>query len=927
MQTLALAALIAAALAAPVAGVAAPPSSKSEVFDAPFRKTLDEYDAGAGASAGRNAFERGVAALENGDLNRARSEFDSSAAAAPSYEAAFNAALSAQLAHRFNDAVSAYAKARRPERPDPELETNLALALAGTGKRDESFKRLDAALAMTDNEEVKGRILYQRALLEYKFGQPLDSLKSLDQAEAAFGAAGDALGRAVVAARRGTFRIAMGGEGGPSLKDAVAELQKVGARVDESEARQALASYDVSVGDAAGADEQLVGALAAAETSGNDHERGQALDLFALYHLRQGKNDAAIKDYESAIDAFRKAHDRLGEGDAYEDLCRLYLASGDLDAGFERCARSARAYRGVWTGPGRAVAAATQFADLFRRLGQEARQKYFLDVGQWLLGQSQPSIAKANLLVGLARYNLNHDLLAAQANAREAHEIYVARHDDDKASVAELIGERITDARNQRLQDAFLWVALLSFFGWIALSARAELGRAMRACARIVAAPFRWAVGGLHRIDVLWTGRPLADADEETRRFDRLRVRLVGLLCMATIVLVVAVDAATITGPNLGYINEIGRTVTEEGEILPPDLSGAIQALLDRDSGYVLLALLVQIVILGIGLLATIILAGAVESGMFGLIDRFLRRAAPQIDADVRKSAAESLRALQRPLVAAWIALAFAMLAIEAVARPSIRFVGLIVLGALVLAEIAFCAGLSRKLGVLPADPRKSAFDYLSRLGLHHVCTVMLGIIACLYVLMPAFYSLANLAQRRLVLPTFADVEQSFYATMSAAVPKYGTFMLDGQIPIAFLNLKKAYEPDAGASHLWWDLLPRLLPYALGVWLILLVSRLVYPIVELLGTWRRVWKTLRIAILAVAVHQAADVLLRYVFQLDEEEFGSKLVIWLTSGLLAVIADHFGSMVWGSHEGEPHGREPGRPGGPPPPHDPTVGSRP
>ena len=104
----------------------------------------------------------------------------------------------------------------------------------------------------------------------------------------------------------------MGGEGGPSLKDAVAELQKVGARVDESEARQALASYDVSVGDAAGADEQLVGALAAAETSGNDHERGQALDLFALYHLRQGKNDAAIKDYESAIDAFRREAATLG---------------------------------------------------------------------------------------------------------------------------------------------------------------------------------------------------------------------------------------------------------------------------------------------------------------------------------------------------------------------------------------------------------------------------------------------------------------------------------------------------------------------------------------------------------------------------------------------------------------------------------------
>lgn len=585
-----------------------------------------------------------------------------------------------------------------------------------------------------------------------------------------------------------------------------------------------------------------------------------------------------------------------------------------------------RAYRGAWGGSKQAVVAATEFADLFRQLRQEARQKYFLDVGQWLLGQAPTSMEKANLLVGVARYQLHHDLDLAEAAAREAHETYVARRDADNATIAELVQERIRDARNRRLQDGFLLVALLSFVCWMALSARAEIWRGIRALAQFVAAPFRWTAASLRRLDALWTGRPLPDADPEERRFDRFRVRLVGCLFAATIAGFIAFDAITVAGPNLGYISEIGRTAAAEGEILPPDLREAIQALLDRDRGYVLLAVLVQIVILGIGFLAALFLAGFVESGVFGLIDRFLRRAAPRIDPEVRSRAVELHRTLQRPFAWVWIVLLTTTLTIALIAEPPVRIVGLIVVGVLFLSELVFCVALSRKLAGLSEDKRKAAFDYLSRLGLHAVCTAMLGIIVCLYVFVPGSYWLANLAQRRLVLPTFADVEQTFYATVVAAVPKYGTFLLDGEVPIAFLNLRKAYEPDAGAAQLWRDLLPGLLPYALGVWLILLLSRLAFPIAESLGPWRKALKALRIAGFAVVVHLGADLLLRYVFQLDEEELWSKLTIWLTSGLLAVIADHFGAMAWGGHEAEPHGHGPG--GGDPtaPPHDPTAESQ-
>jgi hypothetical protein len=769
LRLLAAAALAVGPIAKPAIGVAAPPSPKSQAFDAPYRKTLEEYDRSAGTGAGRSPFERGLKALDAGDFNGARSDFDASAAAVPSYEAAFNAALSAQLAHRYGDAAAGYEKARQSDRRDPELETNLALALADAGKRGDSLKRLEAGLAIADDEDVKGRILYQRSLVQFKLGQPLDAYNSINAADAAFAASGDTHGQAVAAARRGALLFAMGGDGGPPLREAVGELQKIDAFVDESQARLMLAGYDVEAGDAEEAGPQFARAVAAADASGNAQQLGQSLYDSALYQLHQRQKDLAGKDYEAAIAAFRNARDRIGEGQANEDLCRLDLSSGDLDPGFDRCARAVRVYRGAWSGPGRAISAATLFADLFRQSGQEPRQKYFLDVGQWLLGKSPPSIAKANVLVGLARYNINHDLDAAEADAKEAHETYLAQGDAKSAAIAELVLERVQDARNQRLQESFFGLAFISFLVWPIIWIRAELWRVTRASGRFVAAPFRWTAAGLRRLDTRWTGTPLADADEETRRFDRFRVRLVGAFCAAAIALFVAYDAMTVTGPNLRYISEIGETVTTEGEVLPPDLIDSIQRLLDRDSNYVLLAVLVQIAILAVGLVASLFVFGFLESFIFGLIDRFLRRARPPIDAAVRARAVEALRTLQRRLGVTWIVVSIATLAIATLWQPPLHLVGQVLLGMLLVVEVVFCASISRALGVLPADARTSAYNYLSRIGLHHVCTVTLGIIGALYILMPRFYAFANLAQQRLVLPTFDAVQTAFYSTMVAA--------------------------------------------------------------------------------------------------------------------------------------------------------------
>jgi hypothetical protein len=103
--------------------------------------------------------------------------------------------------------------------------------------------------------------------------------------------------------------------------------------------------------------------------------------------------------------------------------------------------------------------------------------------------------------------------------------------------------------------------------------------------------------------------------------------------------------------------------------------------------------------------------------------------------------------------------------------------------------------------------------------------------------------------------------------------------------------------------------LPRLLLYALGVWAILLLTRVVFPILATLGSWRRAWTLLRIAIVAAIFHQAAEWLLIYVFQLDDKEFWGGPLIWIFSFLVAIIADYFASMAWG-HEGDPHQHDPG-----------------
>jgi len=128
--------------------IAAPPSPTTERFDAAYRKTLEEYDReGLASDNAREAFQRGITALDDWMFDKARGEFAASRSAAASYAATFDEALSQQLARQYGGAESLHGEARRSHAVDPELETNLAIVLGREGKSDASMKAFDAALA------------------------------------------------------------------------------------------------------------------------------------------------------------------------------------------------------------------------------------------------------------------------------------------------------------------------------------------------------------------------------------------------------------------------------------------------------------------------------------------------------------------------------------------------------------------------------------------------------------------------------------------------------------------------------------------------------------------------------------------------------------------------------------------------------------
>jgi len=330
----------------PTPGRSALPPADTEYFHALYRKTLEEFDREASSDrAARDAFQQGLTLLDKGEFDRARSQFARAHADRPSYAASFNEALGAQLAYRYREADELYAKARRPDLPDPELETNDAIALAREGRDDESAKAFDVAQASAPDADVTGRVLYQRAMIQLGNGQLFAAANSLGMADDAFSKSGDAHGRAVVAVARGTAVVRLDGDGERIVLDAIAQLQSIGALVDEADSRLPLAVYYSAINESQKAELQLLRAVAAARDAHHAELLGRSLSTLAAYRNRAGQRDQAIKSWQEAIEAFEMVRDRFGAGEAASHLGEIYLRSKDIRQAFKYFDDSVRAYR------------------------------------------------------------------------------------------------------------------------------------------------------------------------------------------------------------------------------------------------------------------------------------------------------------------------------------------------------------------------------------------------------------------------------------------------------------------------------------------------------------------------------------------------------------------------------------------------------
>jgi tetratricopeptide (TPR) repeat protein len=580
----------------PTPGRAAPPPADTEYFHALYRKTLEEYDKGSNSdSTAREAFQQGLSLLDQGEFDLARSQFAKAHAGAANYAAAFNEALSAQLAHQYREADALYAKARRPDLPDPELETNDAIALAADGKAIESAKAFDAALASAQDPDVTGRVLYQRALVQFRNAQLLAALDTLRMADDAFNKSGDAHGRAVVAATRGIRLLELNGGDEKSVLDAIAQLQSIGALVDESDAQLDLALYYSRVGELQKAEPHFLRAVVAARDGRHWEQTGRSLNDLAAY-----QNQAeAIKSYQEALAAYQKVRDRFGEGEVNNNLASVYLKSDDIERAFPYLDEAVRAYRRA-SSP-RAFVKALAYADVFRPLGQERRQKYFLDIARSLLGDPPDDpVNNARFLVAQARYDVSRDPDTAAKEAQQARGIFSSRGDADGVTIADLVVERAVDVRSAKLTHFFLVLAFWAGLLGAVLYYWTEIRDLIRGAARIVAWPFRAVAGWYRRFDQTWTGRLLPDADEETRRADQQRAQAFRILFFVTIIGALIFDAATITLPNLNYVEHIRQITASETKLHPPDVIDSLQGLLNRDRNYIVLAAAVQIAILAV---------------------------------------------------------------------------------------------------------------------------------------------------------------------------------------------------------------------------------------------------------------------------------------------------------------------------------------
>ena len=565
--------------------LAALPNSATDFFDAPFRKTAADYDRMGGAPGeARARLEAGLTAFAQYDYARAKSEFDASLAASASYAARFDQALVSQVTHKYGDAQSMYGAARGDSPNDPELEANFATVLAAQGKYAPAMAAFDRALALAPDAGTRGRILYQRALLEHETRHISWSSESFRQADEAFRAAGDEHGQAMVAAQRGSSMLeSRDPDGEALLLDASARLQSLGALVDEAHARTSLSAYYLESGPIEKAEPQLRRGLQAAEAAKQPKALGGIQLEMGTYHLRSGNLAEAKDAFERAASNFRKARDAVGESEATDDVGSIALASGSRDQGIHAFDESVRSLRRAGL-TRRAFDTALSAAGVFHRAGDPRSEEYFLDMARKFAGDLNNPAAKERALLAFARYHLDKgDTDAAEGELRQANSIAALDDGPGQLNAIELLDDELKAAqRGNFFRTATM--ALLAGCGLVLLyETWFFLRPALARVGGVAAGPIGWAARGVRRLIAWWTDAGHTQADDEDPNFDRRVKQILLALFVGLTALFAVLDFYQSTLPTLDFVftskKEVEKLLT--ARLIPIDINDRLQPILD----------------------------------------------------------------------------------------------------------------------------------------------------------------------------------------------------------------------------------------------------------------------------------------------------------------------------------------------------------
>jgi tetratricopeptide (TPR) repeat protein len=879
---------------------AAPPDAKTDFFYSPYRKTLEDYDhAGGAAGEAREKFASGLAALNDHDFGRARGEFEASQKASPSYAARFNQALSCQFDRRCGDAVSIYEGAQKTNPSDVELEANLAVVLGSKSTFDLSMAAFDRALLLAADADVRGRIYYQRGIVEFERDKLWASFDSLRRADEGFAAASDEQGKAAIAAQRGTELLKIGdADGEAMLAEAIGQFQRSGALADEADARLTLAARYLDLNQQQQAEAQLERGLQAAEAAKQPGTIGRLLNDQGIVRLDSGNLPQAKEKFERAVSTFSSGHDLVGESEALNNLGGVYFKLGDPEQGFAAYDNAVRQLRRAGAIP-RAFEKALTFADTFRQLGDARSEEYFLDIARKLANDLGAPVAKERALLAFAGHHLRSgDTAAAYSELKEASAISAL----PRIALASLDDE----LRAVQLEKTYRFAlfALLSLWGlWLLYSTWPRIQPILVSAARAAGAPARAIAAGHRRLIGWWTsgGEPDPE-DEDDRRFDLLRIKIFTTIFALMTLGLLIFDAYQTLIPTLQFIFDGKRRVQEfsAAAILPPDVSDGLQALLTHVALYVGFAEVAQVALLILGLAVAILTLGYVETAVFGALQRLMRNVGIPADRKVRSLTKTILGEQYKYLGVEFIVL---LLLSFAVYYDYLTFdsASTIFLISALLVEIALLLQFHKGIAPLDRQEQAAAYGFAGRVGLNRVTTILFGLWAFAYLLLHPFYFLSRFSQAKIVLPLFASAEAQFLAEMREAVQKYGAVILD-QTALSFAELRNAYNPDLGSEIVWSDFLDRLLPPFFLLWALLAVTRLLAPSVL---SFREPWRVLKAAAIGTAVGLLLDPILSHTFRLEGHIHW--MVVAGLAGMLGIYVEiTIATMTGGLHE---HGSQP------------------